>query len=50
MSQALVFEVEDRHQKVEVVVLGDLEDISANQLLHEVFSELRSDLKSIDPQ
>jgi hypothetical protein len=47
VPQTLVLEVEDRHQEVEVVLLGYPEYISADQLLDEAFPELGGDLESI---
>ena len=47
MLQGVVVDVEDRGKELEVLILLDLKDVVADQLVHEVLSELGSYLQGI---
>lgn len=44
MPKGFIFYIEYFHQEIEAVVLTDLENVSSDQLFHQVFSQLWSNL------
>lgn len=50
MFEGFVLLVEDCHEEVEAVVLGDLENVSSDQFFDEGLSEFGGDLEGIDSE
>ena len=50
MLEGFIFHVQNFKQKLKILGLGNLENVSSDKLLNECFSELRGDLESVDSE
>jgi hypothetical protein len=50
MLERFIFHVKNFKQKLKILGLGNLENVSSDKLLNECFSELRRDLESVDSE
>ena len=50
VSQRLVLNAQDLQQELEILLLTDFENVTADKLFYKAFPQLRGNLKSIDSQ